>query len=114
MPKWLEILKQLGPMVVATVVPGGAILAPIIVGAIAEAETIKGATGAQKKAAALNLVKAGAAGANAVAGKQVIDPAKAVAAAESGIDTVVSVVNIAHDAATTDGQAGGPIVPPTP
>ena len=99
MPKWLDLLKTLGPVVVAATVPGGAILAPIIVGAIAEAEKLPGATGAEKKAAALKLVKAGAAGTNAVAGRVVVDPTEAGTAAEKGIDTVVTVVNIAHKAA---------------
>ena len=91
--KWLDLLKAIGPAVVAAVVPGGPVLAPIIVSAIAEAEHIKGATGAEKKAHALNLVAAGAAGVNAVANKVVIDPSQAVAAAASGIDSVVGAIN---------------------
>lgn len=92
--KWLDILKMVGPIVVAVTVPGGQLLAPIIVGAIESAEKLPGASGAEKKAHALELVKAGAAAANAVTGKVKIDPEQAVAVARSGIDTVVGAVNL--------------------
>lgn len=94
--RWIDLLKTLGPIVVATTVPGGAVLAPIIVGAIHEAEGIKGASGAEKKEHALKLVEAGAAAANAVAKKTVVDPLAARDAADSGIDTVVKTINAAH------------------
>lgn len=101
--KWLELLKTIGPLVIASTVPGGQLLAPIVVGAIHSAEQLKGASGAEKKAHALELVEAGAAAANAVAGKVVVDPNAAVAAAASGIDTVVKTINAAHSGSQEQG-----------
>ena len=105
--KWLRLLKTLGPGIVAVLVPGvGPILAPIIVTAIAEAEKISGATGPEKKAAALELVKAGAVGVTiASGGKVVIDEAQAAATASSAIDTTVGVLNILRDATPDTGDA---------
>lgn len=96
MSKWLDVLKTIGPMVVAATVPGGAVLAPIIVHAIAEAEALPGASGQEKKAHALELVKAGAEGVNAAAQKQVLDPQLVHDTAENGIEAVVGAVNIVH------------------
>jgi len=100
LPRWLSILKHIGPIIIAVAVPGiGPILAPIIVSAIAEAEKIPGASGAQKKAAALELVKAGAAGVNAASkGKVVINPTEAAVVADSAITTVIGAVNLVNNA----------------
>lgn len=94
---WLDILKFIGPTIVAAVVPHGRDLAPIIVDAITAAEQLKGATGADKKAHALTLVEQGAAGANAVAGKTLIDPKEAASTAGVAIDAVVKTVNLIRD-----------------
>lgn len=96
LPKWLELLKQIGPIIVAATVPGGAILAPIIVSGIATAEQIPGASGPEKKQHVIELATAAAQGINAAAGKPVIDPVTVQQVAGSAIDTVVGSVNLAH------------------
>jgi hypothetical protein len=98
MKKWLSILKTVGPTIVSLTVPGGVLLAPIIVTAIAEAEK-QHTTGAEKKAKALALIHAGVSGVNAASqGKVTIDPETAVSAAGHAIDTVVQTVNIIEHA----------------
>lgn len=113
MPKWLQILKVVGPVLVGVLVPGGPMLAPIIVGAIESAEKMKGATGPEKKAHALELVQAGVSGMNTVAGKTVVMPADAVATASSVIDTVVGVTNIIDQVHAIEGTAPTPVGPLT-
>ena len=103
---WLSIVKMVVPFVLtAAGVPP--IIIPLVTGGIAEAQGIKGATGAQKKAHVLNLVSAGVTGMNAAAGKVIVDPTLAVTTTSSGIDTAVGVVNIVH-------QAHGTPAVPTP
>lgn len=99
MSKWLTILKVLGPAIIATTVPGGALIAPLIVTAIAEAEKIRGASGPEKKAAVIELVKVGVAGVNAASkGKVTIDPVAAAKTASAAIDTTIGVINLIRDA----------------
>jgi hypothetical protein len=91
--KFVAIVSQLGPLVLAAV-PGGekiAPLIPVITGAIAEAEQIAGATGAEKKAHVMAIVKAGVETANAT-GKVTIDLATVQQAADGGIDAVLNTV----------------------
>lgn len=92
MPKWLDILKQIGPMVIATTVPNGALIAPAIVQAIQEAEAIKGATGPQKLARVVNIATSAAQIAKSSGVK--IDPADVQRAATAAISATVDVVNI--------------------
>jgi hypothetical protein len=75
-PKWLDILEQVGPMVLlfTPLAP----IAPIVIAGIMTAESIKGATGPQKKELVMQLVAQGAAGTNLAANKTVIDPTLAV------------------------------------
>lgn len=88
-----HVLEQIAPIALS-VIPGvPPVLIPLVVHGIQTAEAIPGATGAQKKAAALDLVNTGIASTNAAAGKQVIDPT-AINAVGEGIDTVVGVVNL--------------------
>ncbi len=91
MKRWLQALAQFGPQILlfTPLAP----IAPAVVVAIHEAELIKGATGAQKKAHVLNIVTAAASGANAQAGKDVVDAADVAATASQTIDTIISVVN---------------------
>lgn len=66
---------------------------PLILHAISTAEGMKGATGAEKKAAAIDLVRTGLAGVETVSGKHVLDIPEAEAAVSSGIDAAVHAVN---------------------
>ena len=104
MSKWLKILEQIGPIIIATTVPGGALIAPAVVQAIAHAEQIKGATGAEKKAHVEAIASLAAQSLNAAAGESKIDPALVSATAGQVIDAVVGAVNIVH-------QAQGPETP---
>ena len=78
LPKWLQILEEVGPIVL-TFTPLAPI-APIVVAGINIAEQIPGATGDQKKTFVQQLVGLGAQGANTVTGKSVIDPSAAATA----------------------------------
>lgn len=72
-------------------------LLPLIMHGIQTAEGMKGATGAEKKAAALELVRTGLAGV-AAAGKHPLDEPSALAAVSHGIDAVVASVNAVQKA----------------
>lgn len=96
---FIGLLKTFGPAVLSALVPGvGGMLAPLVAAAIQSAEELQGATGPEKKAHALELVEAGAAAANVVAKKMLIDPGQARAIADPAIDTAVQVINVVHAA----------------
>jgi hypothetical protein len=93
--RFKQLLSMLAP-VVLTAVPGGEKIAPfvpVIVHGIDEAEQIKDATGAEKKAHVLEIVKASVTVANAT-GKVKLDPAAVHAVASKGIDSVVGAIDI--------------------
>lgn len=94
MPKWLKLLKQIGPTVLlfTPLAP----IAPAVIAGIELAEQIPGATGAQKKAIVQQIAKTAADGANAQAGHTVIDPGSIELVAGQAIDTTVGVINIVH------------------
>lgn len=97
--KFLSLVRVLGPVVLASV-PGGEKIAPhidTIVDAIGEAQQIKGATGAEKKAHVLAIVAAGVTEANA-SGKVHLEPAEAQAIASHGIDAVIGTVHVVEGA----------------
>jgi hypothetical protein len=105
-PKWLSILEEVGPMVLQFTP-----LAPIasaVTAGIRLAEALPGTTGQQKQQTVMQIVATAVAGANAQAGKQIMDPAEAVNAASAAIDTIVHVTNVvagvksATTSATTD------------
>lgn len=109
--KFLQIVGAIGPGVLL-MVPGGekiAPLVPVIIGAIGEAEQIKGATGAQKKDHVLQIVAAGVDVANATGGVT-LDRAEVQTVAGQGIDAVIGTVHIVqgvhpkttHEAAVAD------------
>lgn len=92
MPKWLDALTQIGPVVLAFTP-----LAPIsgaVVAGIQLAEALKGASGDQKKAIVQQIAVTAAQGANAQAGKTVLDPALVQATSGAVIDAVVTSVNL--------------------
>jgi len=99
MPKWLQILAQVGPYVLA--LTPAAPLTPFVIAGIQAAEHLPGATGDQKKVIAQQIASIGAQGLNTVKGTQVIDPALVADMTKDAIDAVVQVTNAAHAAATS-------------
>lgn len=91
---WLSVLKAIGPAVVATLVPGGALIAPIVVAAVGAAERLPGAAGPEKKAAALELVDAGVQAFNLANKRKRVDRTEARNAADNAIDAVVAATNM--------------------
>lgn len=89
---WLNVLKVLGPAILA-VVPGAQPIIPLIVAGIQVAE-MSGEPGAKKKQIAMEAVKAGVASANTVAKREVISVDEAAQLADNTIDAVVGAVNI--------------------
>ena len=75
--KFLDIIKLVAPVILASVPKGDKIapLVPVIANGIAEAEQIKGASGAEKKAHVLSIVDAGVTSVNAT-GKLHLDPSE--------------------------------------
>lgn len=97
--RFLDVLNRVGPIFLP-LVPGGdkiAVLVPVIVHAIGEAEQIQGATGPEKKAHVLSIVAAGVDVANST-GKLKLDPTEVHAVASEGIDTVISAIHVAEGA----------------
>lgn len=104
--KFKSLVRLLGPVVLSAV-PGGEKIAPhldTVLGAIEEAEQIKGASGAEKKAHVLAIVSAGVAEANAT-GKVKLDVADVQVIAAHAIDAVIGSVKAVH---------GAPVLPPAP
>lgn len=97
---WKQLVAVLGPLVLANVKHGDKIapLVPTIVHGITEAEGIKGATGAEKKAHVLIIANDAVTAINSVKGATVLDPIEMHDAVAHGIDTVVATVNLVHKA----------------
>lgn len=117
--KFLEVVGQIGPVVLAAV-PGGEKIAPLIpkiVHAIGEAEAIKGATGTEKKARVLNVAHEAAAIASAT-GKVKMDPAEVEAIVSAGVDAVIGTVHVIDgakpDRTSAAGVLSGLTTPPAP
>lgn len=107
---FLDLVGKLAPVVLSAV-PGGdkiAPLIPVITHAVTEAEQIKGASGADKKAHVLNVVDAAVTTLNAT-GKVKLDPAEVQAISANGIDAVIGAVHVVADAHT---KAGVPLDAP--
>lgn len=96
LPKWLQILAQVGPQVLmfTPLAP----IAGVVVAAIGEAQAMDGASGATKLAHVINIATDAAQAANLQAGHVIIDPAVMQAAAATAISTAVSVTKMVHDA----------------
>lgn len=99
--KFLNIIKVIAPVVLANVKGGEKIgaLIPTITDGIAEAEQIKGASGAEKKQHVLNIAKAAVETVNAT-GKVTLDAAEVHDAVSGGIDTVISTIHVIDGAKT--------------
>lgn len=90
--RFADIAKVVAP-VVLSVVPGvPPVLGPIIAHAIIDAQSLPGASGAEKKAHVLAIVGDALAVAD-VAGKPIGDASVIVPAVSNGVDAVVSTVN---------------------
>lgn len=85
--RWLHLLETLGPLILLATPLAG--IAPLVLMGIKTAESIPGATGAQKKALVQQIVGMGAQGAG-------LDPQMASDTAGAAIDAVVGVINVAH------------------
>ncbi len=94
--KWLDLVKNLAPFILAAVPGIPPVLIPAIVHGITVAEGLPGATGVQKKAAVIELVSTGLQTANTMAGKAVIDESSSIAAVSQGIDATVNAINAVH------------------
>lgn len=98
--KFLNVVAQIGPVILAAT-PGGekipTDLIPKIVGAIGEAQQIKGASGADKKAHVMSVLRTGVEVANAT-GRVKLDADEIQAVASTGIDNVVATVKIVQGA----------------
>lgn len=101
MTKFFDIARMILPLL-GFLVPGAAPILPYILDGITAAEAIPGASGADKKAHALQVVSDGAAAVTA-SGKLTIDPAAAVATATavfSAVDNVKAIVASAQPTPT--------------
>lgn len=97
--KFLAVVSQIGPVILAAT-PGAERFGPIVgevVGAIKEAEQIKGASGPEKKAHVLAIAKAAVNTANA-SGKVKIDPNTVDQVVGAGVDTVIGTIGLIEDA----------------
>lgn len=94
--KFLDILKTLGPVILA-LVPGGAVFAPLIIAGVEVAENSQ-KPGAEKRVIGKDAVSLAANAANAIAKKEVVNTLEAEQAYEDSVDAVISVVNIVKKA----------------
>src|SRR6266576_2660858 len=93
---WIQLLFGMAPAILAVAkVP--AALIPTITHAMAEAQALPGASGADKKAHVLSIVQDGIDTLNTSKGKTVLDPAKTVAAVSGGIDTTIATIHLVED-----------------
>ncbi len=93
MKRFLQILAGIGPLILS-LIPETAPFAGAIADAIGQVEAIPGATGPQKKAAALQIVTDGMTVANTVTGRVIADPPTLAGIVSQGIDTTVAAVNL--------------------
>jgi len=93
--RWVALLKRVGPVIIAALVPGlPAALVPLVIGGIETAEGLKGLSGPAKKAAALQLVRVVTATANEA--QPGLFPQAATTLASDAIDATVAAVNALH------------------
>jgi hypothetical protein len=94
MPKWVAVVLQVAPVLIALVPGVPPILVPLIVHGITEAQQITGASGADKKRHVLTIIADGITAVNAVKPGAIPDPAGVLVAAGLGIDTTIATVNV--------------------
>lgn len=95
-PKWIQAVEMLLPIVFLLIPRFPALLVPVVIHGIEEAQAIPGASGIEKKNHVLELVKLSAAGINAAAHRIVINIDRDFPLIERGIDLAMSVVGILH------------------
>jgi hypothetical protein len=105
MPKWLVVVLQVAPVLIALVPGVPPILVPLIVRGITDAQQIKGASGADKKRHVLAIVADGITAVNAVKPGTIPDPAGVLVASGLGIDTTIATVNLIR---ALPGHGAGP------
>lgn len=93
---WFQLLMSFAPAIL-TLAKVPAVLIPTITHAMSEAQGLPGASGPEKKAHVLGIVKDGVETFNAAKGKTMLNPAKAVDAVSSGIDTTIAAINLVQD-----------------
>lgn len=101
MTQWLSLVLNLAPLVLMAVPGMPVVLIPTIVHAIQEAQQIKGASGADKKAHVIAVVGDGIAAVNGAKGTEVISPAVVTAVVAPAIDTTIGVINLVQQAHAT-------------
>lgn len=104
--KFKSLVRTFAPLVLANV-KGGDKIAPHvdrIIEGIEAAEAVAHASSADKKAAVLALVTKGAEEAKAAGAH--VDPVEVATIASHGIDTVIAVVNAAHQLPTAPHSTG--------
>lgn len=99
LPNWVHVLENVGPLIVSIAFPPLAPAAGLIVAAAKAAESIPGATGAQKNAFAQQIAAIGAQITNQATGKPILDPAAAAQITSNVFDAVVNATNAVHKAA---------------
>lgn len=96
MGKWLSLIELILPIVLRAIkVPHADTISPLVVHGIQEAEAMKGQSGAEKLAYAVNIMNIGIDGANASGAK--IDKAAVNSVVSDGISTAVGVVNLINN-----------------
>ncbi len=100
--KWLSIVQAVTPLIITAANPALGAVSGLIVHAIGQAETEASptATGADKKAAAMQIISDGINVVNTVKGTQVVDPA-VVTTASDVVDDVVEAANQLHNKTAT-------------
>lgn len=91
---WQALVALLAPIILGLIPRFPKTLIPIVIAAIAEAEALPGATGPEKKAHALELIRQAILALNVVKPKPGIDVDKALALVSGGIDLVIGLIHI--------------------
>jgi hypothetical protein len=93
-PRWLQLVEEVGPSILlfTPLAP----ITPAIVAGIKLVNDLPGVKGPEKKAIVQQIAAVAAAGANAQAGHQVIDPASVATVSGQVIDSVVQVTNLVN------------------
>lgn len=90
---WIDIVKAIGPALLAAKVPHGADIAPLVIHGIEVAESLKGVKSSEKLQAARDLAITGAKAVNAAYGKPKLNIDAIDGSIDNGINAVVSVAN---------------------
>jgi hypothetical protein len=91
--KWFQLAQSMLPLILSFIPQLPAVLVPVIVQGIQEAEQMTGASGADKKQHVVALVHLAIQTINATKGREVISPA-VITVVDRAIDTAISIVNL--------------------